>query len=79
VTLTGRGLDDATQVTFLWNNAPDPALSVALLSVNPEGTEATVSISIATGAVVGGRVVRITTPEGVSTVVGTGVNVFNVQ
>jgi len=79
VTLAGVGFNDATQVTFLRNNVPDAAVSAALVSVGPQGTQATLSVSIASNAVVDPRVVRITTPGGASTVVGTGANVFTVQ
>ena len=79
VTLTGAGFNDATQVTFLRNNVADTTISVVLTGVNPDGTQATLSIAIASGAVTGARVVDITTSAGTSTVVGTGANVFTVQ
>jgi YD repeat-containing protein len=79
VTLTGAGFSDATQVTFLRNNVTDTTITTSLVSVSPDGTQATLSLSIATGAVTGARVVKITTPMGASTVVGTGANVFTVQ
>jgi hypothetical protein len=79
VTLTGAGFTDATQVTFLRNNAADSNITNSLVSVSPDGTQATLSVSIASGAIVGDRVIQITIPNGASTVVGTGANVFTVQ
>ena len=79
VTLTGAGFNDATQVTFLRNNVPDTTISTTLVSVSPDGTQATLQLSIASGALTGARVVEITTPSGASTVVGTGANIFTVQ
>jgi YD repeat-containing protein len=79
VTLTGAGFTGATQVTFLRNNAADSNITNSLVSVSPDGTQATLSVSIASGAVTGDRVVQISTPSGASTVVGTGANVFTVQ
>lgn len=79
VTLTGSGFTGATQVTFLRNNAADSTITNSLVSVSPDGTQATLSVSIASGALTGDRVVQISTPNGASTVVGTGANVFTVQ
>jgi len=79
VRLAGAGLTSASSVSFEVNGANDTNLSVANLTVGPEGTEATFTLSIATGAVPGLRVVRITTPGGASTAVGTGGNQFTVQ
>ena len=79
VTLTGAGFTDATQVTFLLNNVADTTVTNSLVTVSADGTQATLSLSIASGATTGGRVIRITTPNGASTVVGTGANVFTVQ
>jgi hypothetical protein len=79
VTLTGAGFTGATQVTFLRNNAADTTITNSLVSVSADGTQATLSLSIASGATTGDRVIQITTPNGASTVVGTGANVFTVQ
>jgi YD repeat-containing protein len=79
VTLGGSGLTEATAVSFLRNDAIDPGITISGLSVNAEGTEATVVISIDTAAVPGLRVVRITTPAGTSTAVATGSNAFTAQ
>ena len=79
ITLTGAGFNNATQVTFLRNNAPDTTITTSLVSVSPDGAQATLSVSIATGALTGVRVVKITTPLGASTAVGTGANLFTVQ
>ena len=79
VTLAGIGFADATQVTFLLNNVPDTTITSSLTNISPDGTQATLQISIASAAATGVRVVEISTPTGTSTVVGTGANAFTVQ
>jgi hypothetical protein len=79
ITLTGAGFEGATGLAFLLNNLPDTDITVTNLVVNAEGTEATATISIASGAAPGARVVQIATPAGSSTVAGTGGNLFTVQ
>ena len=79
VTVDGAGLTDASAVTFLRNNAADADITVANIQVNGDGTQATAEITIAAGAAIGTRVVRITVPSGASTAVGTHGNLFTVQ
>ena len=79
VTITGSDLQGATVLDLLRNYVPDTAITVASLTATPDGTGATAVISIASTAAVGPRVVRIQTPAGTSTSVGTGGNVFTVQ
>ena len=79
LTLSGSGFGGATAVAFLRNNATDPAITVSNLVVSADGTQATVDIAIDASAPLGARVVRITTPGGSSTAVGTGGNLFTVQ
>lgn len=78
LTLGGAGFTGATAVDFFRNNVADGAISVMTFSVN-NGTSATVEIAIAPGAAAGARVIRITTPTGQSTAIGTGGNLFTVQ
>ena len=79
ITLTGAGFAGANGVTFFRNNSVDGAITVTSLPVNGDGTQATVTISIASGTPTGGRVVQISTPDGASTMGSTGQNVFTVQ
>ena len=79
VTFNGAGLTDASAVTFLRNNAADANITVANIQLNGDGTQATAEVTIAAGAAVGTRVVRITVPSGVSTAVGTNGNLVTVQ
>jgi hypothetical protein len=79
ITLTGAGFEGATGLAFLLNNLPDTDITVMSLVVNVEGTEATATISIASGAALGPRVVQITTPAGNSTAAGTDGNLFTAQ
>lgn len=79
LTLSGAGFTGATAVTFLLNNAADTTITVTSVSVNVDGTQATVDITIDGGAPLGARVVQIATPGGSSTAAGTGGNLFTVQ
>jgi YD repeat-containing protein len=79
ITITGSGLAGATRVSVLLNNIPDPNITVANFAVSPEGTQATVQLSIASTAALGPRVVQIAAPAATSTSAGTGGNVFTVQ
>jgi YD repeat-containing protein len=79
VTLTGAGFGGATALVFLRNNVADAAITVATLVVGPDGTAATADVTVASGAIGGGRVVQIVTPGGTSSRLGTGRNVFTVQ
>jgi len=79
VTFNGAGLTDASAMTFLRMNAADANITVANIQLNGDGTQATAEVTIAAGAAVGTRVVRITVPSGVSTAVGTNANLFTVQ
>ena len=79
LTMTGSGLGGATAIDFLLNNAADGAITATNLTATPDGTQATVQISITSGATTGPRVVRIHAPAGTTTSVGAGGNVFTVQ
>ncbi len=79
VLLTGAGITGATSASVQLNGSNDANLSVTDLAASPDGTQATCTLAIASGAVPGPRVVRITTPGGTSTASGTGGNLFTVQ
>lgn len=79
VVLVGAGFTGANSVSFQLNGSNDPNLTVADLTVSPDGTQTTFTLAIASGAATGPRVVRITTPAGISTTAGTGGNLFTVQ
>jgi len=78
LTITGSGLADASAISFHRNGVRDPEVTVSNVVVNEEGTEAVVEVSVAPGAVPGLRVVRVTTPVGISTAVGTNGNLFSI-
>ncbi len=79
VTLTGAGFGGTTALVFLRNNAADGAITFTNLMVGPDGATATADVTVATGAIAGGRVVQVVTPSGPSSRLGTGGNVFTVQ
>lgn len=79
LTLTGRGLDGATSLVFLRNNAVDSSVAIAELSVDGNGTRATAHLTINAFASRGVRVVQIATAERASSPAGTGGNVFTIE
>ena len=78
LTITGAGLTDASAISFHRDGVTDPALTATNLFVNAEGTEAIVEVSVAPDAAGGLRVVRVTTPVGMSTAAGTHGNLFSI-
>ena len=83
ITLTGAGLADATQLSFLARIgsgiAADTNITVTDLSIVPDGTLATATISIGTSAVLGDHVLQIQVAGVNSTQGGTGANLFTVN
>ena len=83
ITLTGVGLADATQLSFLTkvgsSFVADTNVTVTDLAAVGDGTLATATISVGTSAVLGGHVVQIQVAGTTSTPTGTGTNVFTVN
>jgi len=77
-TVTGERLGGATALTFLKDGTPDAAITATNLSVNPEGTQLTASVTLAATATLGSRIVTVTTPEGTSDATATSGNTFTV-
>ena len=77
--VTGSNLTGATALTFLEVGAADPNITATILSVNSGGTSLTASVSIASTAALGVRVVTVTTPAGTSSDAATGANAFTVE
>jgi YD repeat-containing protein len=78
LTITGQGLANATALQFLRNGANDTLITYTNLTATPDGTQATATISIGSGAVIAGRVLQITAGGVTSTPAGTGTNVLQV-
>ncbi len=78
LTVSGTNLAGATALTFLKAGAPDPSITASSPSVNPSGTTLTASVTIASSATLGARVVTVTTPSGTSSSTGTAANTFTV-
>jgi YD repeat-containing protein len=78
LTIIGSGFTDATAVSFHRNGVRDANMTATNLAVNAEGTEAIVEVSVAPDAAPGLRVVRVTTPVGISTAVSTNGNLFSI-
>jgi YD repeat-containing protein len=79
LTVSGARFDGAHTLTFVRNNAADASLVTTELTVSPDGNQLTATVTIGAEAPVGPRVVQIGTPDGTSTAVGIGGNVFTVQ
>jgi YD repeat-containing protein len=79
VTVIGAGLDGATRLEFLAGADADPALVVTGLTPAADGREAAADVTIAAGAAVGPRTVRLVTPSGTSGDAALGDNVFTVR
>jgi YD repeat-containing protein len=74
-TVTGRNFNGATALDFLLlSGARDVSITAASLTVNPDGTQITVRISVAEAASIGARTVVVRTPTGVSTTMATDSN-----
>ncbi len=78
LTVTGERLGGATALTFRKDGSPDPTITTSNLAPNPEGTQLTASVTLATNAALGARVVTVTTPEGTSDATATSGNTFTV-
>jgi hypothetical protein len=57
LTATGERLGGATALTFLTDGTPDAAITATNLSVNPEGTQLTATVTISGLAALGSRLV----------------------
>jgi hypothetical protein len=78
LTLKGSGFTDATVVSFHRNGVRDPDVMASNVVVNADATEVTAEVFIGADAIPGRRVVRVTTPMGISTGVATNGNVFSI-
>lgn len=78
LTLTGQGLANPTALSFLLNGTNDGLITYSNLTALPDGSQATVTISIGSGATIAGRVLQITAGGFSSTPAGTGTNVLQV-
>ncbi|MFQ5846383.1 MAG: RHS repeat-associated core domain-containing protein [Candidatus Methylomirabilales bacterium] len=78
LTVTGTNLAGATALSFLNAGAADPDLTATELSVDPTGTTLTATVTIASAAALGPRVVTVTTPGGTSSSGATAENTFTV-
>jgi YD repeat-containing protein len=79
VTLAGAGLDADAGVVALLGQSADDDVTASISNVTADGTQATLLVSVATGAATGARVLQITTPTGTSTAVDTGADTLTVQ
>ncbi len=76
--LTGKGLANPTALAFLLNGVADTAITSTGLTATPDGTQASVTISVASTAAIAGRVLQMTAGGASSTPAGTGANVLQV-
>jgi RHS repeat-associated protein len=76
--VTGTNLSGAIALGFLKDGAADPDITASGITVDSAGATLTASVTIASGATRGSRVVTVTTPGGTSSSTGTGANTFTV-
>lgn len=80
LTLDGVNLDGASALRFITSSgAVDSAITASNLSVNAEGTQLTAAVTVLSGAVIGARVVVVTTSSGTTAAVATGSNTVTIQ
>ena len=80
VTINGVGLSGATALRFITaSGSIDTTITVSNISVSPDGSSLTATITVAAGSAVGSRLVIIATPNGDSIGVDVIVNRINVQ
>ena len=80
VTINGPGLTGATALRFIMaSGSIDTSITVSNISVSPDGTSLTATITVSAGSAVGSRLVIVATPNGDSVGVDLEVNKINVQ
>lgn len=80
VTINGVGLTGATALRFVnASGTIDTSITVSNISVSPDGSSLTATLTASAGLAVGSRLVIIATPNGDSIGVDVGVNKINVQ
>lgn len=80
VTINGTGLTGATALRFITSSGSiDSSITVSNITVSPDGSSLTATITVSAGSAVGSRLVIIATPNGDSIGVDVVVNKINVQ
>lgn len=80
VTVNGTGLTGATALRFITaSGSIDTSITVSNVTVSPDGSSLTATITVSAGSAVGSRLVIIATPNGDSIGVDVVVNKINVQ
>ena len=79
ITINGENLDGTTGISFLTTDGVvDSTISVSNLTVDPNGTSLTATITVSGSAVLGQRVVVVTTAAGNSLTFSVGTNVLEI-
>jgi hypothetical protein len=79
VTLSGGNLQGASGVQVLKDGLPDTTVTVSGVAAVPDGTSVTCSLTIASTATTGSRVLQVVTPQGRSSNLNLNTNAFTVQ
>jgi hypothetical protein len=77
--LTGLNLAGVTGLVFLRDGVSDATITVGSLAVDGAGTQVTTTLTVATDAAAGPRIVVVRTLSGDSIPIDTGVNIFTVS
>lgn len=78
VTVSGANLQGASAIQWIRNGLADTTLTASGISPAPDGATVSFSLTISATAPLGPRVLRVTTPQGTSTVFDIGTNLFTV-
>lgn len=79
VTISGANFAGASSLLFIDSaGVPDSSISASGLSVSPDGTSITVTLTISSGSAVGRRIIIVTTPKAKSPAFDSGTNTFEV-
>jgi hypothetical protein len=79
VEIRGVNLQDASAVRVLRDGQPDPAVTAGAVSAAADGSGVTCTMTAASTAVAGARVLQVVTPHGPSSSANIGTNVFTVS
>lgn len=79
ITIVGINLTGATAISFATSSGFDANITASNIVVNGDGTSLTATINVGSNAVLGQRVVIITTPNGRSLGIGLNINTVTIQ
>ena len=79
VTISGGNFHRASAVPLLKDGLPDTTVTWSGVTVSPDGTSVTATLTISSAATTGARVLQVVSSHGRSSNLNLGANVFTVQ